>query len=255
LHWAAAEAHAICRAACRQLRWRATGTEGTVWDVSPLGPTATATLSYPQPTTALAFAAAGNTLIAGHPDGSITVHAINPTSTDATKRTLTGHNGPINAVAVAANASVALGVDQAGTLTVWNLTSRSTEPASTTTGASGTGAHRAWISSDGGFAVLADATSPPTLWSLVDPTHPYRLARLPQGGPPAVPAMVSADGHTMISIDPVGTLRVWNLTPVDDVARRWPGPGLEGVRPPIAGRARRRRGRFPLLHVHVPAEP
>ena len=208
-----------------------TGTDGTVWDVGPLGPTATGTLSYPQPTTALGFAAAGNTLIAGHPDGSITVHAINPTNTDATKRTLTGHSGPINAVTVATNASVALGVDQAGTLSVWDLTSRADDPASTTTGASGAGPHRAWISADGGFAILTDAAATPTLWSLVDPTHPYRLARLPQGGAPAIPAMVSADGHTMISIDRAGTLRVWNLSPVGRSRQRPDQPGLPARQP------------------------
>jgi WD40 repeat protein len=189
-----------------------TGTTATVWDLV-FGPTAKATLSYPLPTTVLAFAPQGTVLIAGHADGSVTVHTIELSRQSAGERHLTSEAGPVDAVALSASASTALAVHRDGAISVWGLRATTVEATAMVSSAVDDGPHQAWLSPTGDFAIVSDASGRATLWSLVDAQHPNNLATLVTGDT-AVPVIISADGSTALQISRENTLIVWNLQPV-----------------------------------------
>ena len=183
----------------------------TMWTLDLIDPpTPTANLLYDQPTTVLTFAPTSATLIAGHPDGSVTLDAINRTGTHT--NTLTGAPSPIDDVALSANATTVLATHTDGSITVWDLTTRRTDPAGTVTTAPGR--HRVWISPDAQLAIIATGAGTTTLWSLVDRQHPRQLAELPSADATNTPAMISADGRTELTIDGGNVLTIWNLDPI-----------------------------------------
>jgi hypothetical protein len=187
-------------------------TTATVWDLV-FGPTAKATLSYPQPTTVLALAPMGTVLIAEHADGSVTVHTIELFWQSAGERHLTSTAGPVDAVALSASASTAMAVHRDGAISVWGLRETIVEAIAMVSSAVGDGPHQAWLSSAGDFAIVSDASGRATLWSLVDAQHPTNLATL-VAGDTAVPVIVGADGSTAVQINRDNTLVVWNFQPV-----------------------------------------
>jgi WD40 repeat protein len=194
------------------------GTAGTVWDLAPdMKPRGT--LSYSQPTTALAFAPRGTVLAAGHGDGSITVHSIVLSQQSASERRLTSSGGPVDAVAVSADASTTVAVHREGTISVWKLAPGSAEASATVPMAARSAPHRVWVTPAGDFAIVADATGRAELWSLVDTRHPADLAALVVGDG-AVPVVVSTNGATAIQIGHDNTLTMWNLRPVLDQVDR-----------------------------------
>jgi WD40 repeat protein len=190
-----------------------TGTDATVWGLA-LRQQALGTLSYSAPTTALAAAPSGTTLIAGHDDGSVTVHAIDLTNTHATRRHLIADShSPVDAIALAANAAVAVAAHQDGTVTVWDLTRADIDTGTNVPGAVGPGPHQAWLSATGDFAVISDAHGTTTLWSLVDRQTPTMLATIFTGGA-SLPVMVNTDASTAVQIKQDNTTVLWNLQPV-----------------------------------------
>ena len=187
----------------------AAGTTATVYDLS-LRSKAIATLSYPLPATALAFAPQGTVLIAGHRDGSATVHTIDLHREHADVHHLgSAATGPVDAVALSANAAVALGVHEDGTVSVWTV-GGDARPV-TVASAAGRGPHRAWVSPNGDFAILTSSDRA-VLWSLVDRHHPAIVATL-LSADASVPVMVSADGSTVVQISG-DALTVWDIQPV-----------------------------------------
>ncbi len=238
------------------------GTEGTVWD-NELGQQPQGTLSYPSPTTALSVAPRGTALIAGHGDGSVTVHNVNLQSKHADREHLTADaHSPVDAVSLAGNNAVALAAHQDGAITVWDLTKTGTNTGVTVPAAVGPGPHQTWMSTTGDFAMVSDAHGTTTLWSFVDRQSPTMLATV-ISGEATLPVAVSADASTALQIKHDNAVVLWNLQPVlglvdDPTARacqlaeftheRWreivpdpnlntpclppPVPALDGSKPP-----------------------
>ena len=189
------------------------GTDATVWDVV-LDQKAQGTLSYPSPTTALSVAPRGTALIAGHSDGSVTVHTINLQSQHADRQHLTADtHSPVDAVTLASNTAVALAAHQDGAITVWDLTKTGTNTAATVPAAVGPGQHQTWISTTGDFAMISDARGTTTLWSLVDRQSPTMLATVISGDA-TLPVTVSADASTALQVKQGNAVVLWNLQPV-----------------------------------------
>ena len=222
----------------------------TIWTLDLTDPpTPTANLPYDQPTTALTFAPTSATLIAGHPDGSVTLDAINVAVTQASTRTFTGAPSPIDDVVLSANASTVLATHTDDTITVWDLTTRRSDSAGAATTAPGR--HRAWISPDAQLAVIATGNGPTTLWSLIDRQHPRQLAELPSADTTNTPAMISADGRAELTIDSANTLTIWNLDPILNIINNPVPAACELSRPRPTAMAHH-RGQ-PRIHQPMPA--
>jgi len=192
------------------------GTAATLYDLA-INPGPIATLSYPLPTTTLAFAPQGTALIAGHPDGSITVHTIELPQQHAGRRHLDSRvPSPIDAVGLSADATTALGVHQDGTISAWHLAAGGKDPAITnTSAAAGPGPHQAWLSPNGDFAIVTSRDRA-VLWSYTDRTQLTPLATL-IAAHAAIPVLISADGRTAVQINPDNALTLWDLQPVKGV--------------------------------------
>jgi WD40 repeat protein len=189
------------------------GTTGTVYDLS-LNPQPIATLSYPQPTTALTFAPQGTVLIAGHPDGSATVHTIDLNQLHADTRHLaSGEHSPLDAIALSSTDTVAVGTHIDGTVSIWTISGD--DHSVTLAASSGPGPHRAWLSPAGDFAIVTNRDRA-VLWSLVDRSHPAVLTTLLTTPNGSVPILVSGDGSTAVQISG-DALTVWTIQPVIDV--------------------------------------
>ena len=189
------------------------GTEGTVWGVV-LRQEAQGTLSYPSPTSALAAAPRGTALIAGHGDGSVTVHTIDLQNDHAGRRHLTApSHSSVDAVALAGNAAVALATHQDGAITVWDLTRTDADTGATVSAAVGPGPHQAWLSTTGDFAMVSDARGTTTLWFFVDRQSPTMLATVISGDA-TLPVTVSADASTGLQVKQDNVVVLWNLQPV-----------------------------------------
>jgi WD40 repeat protein len=177
-----------------------TGTQATVWGVGLLGQQAQGTLSYSAPISALALAPTGTAVIAGHGDGSVTVHVLDLQNDHADRRDLNaGTHSNVDAVAMAGNDGAALAVHQDGAITFWDLTQSHTDTGTTLPAAVGTGPHQAWLSATGDFAMISDAHGTTTLWSFADPHSPTMLATIISGAA-ALPVAISADASTALQV-------------------------------------------------------
>jgi WD40 repeat protein len=189
------------------------GVNGTLWSITSLVQ-AEGTLSYPAPTTTLAFAPSGTTVIAGHPDGSITVHTLDLRNQHADRRHLTANTASaVDTVALSANAAVALATHENGAITAWDLTRTDTDLGITVPASTVVGPHRAWLTPTGDFAIVSDTHGTTTLWSLVDRAQPALLTTV-IAGHGAVPLTVSADGSTAVQIGSDNQVVLWDLQPV-----------------------------------------
>jgi WD40 repeat protein len=198
-------------AADRSIAVVATGTTAMVVDLR-IEPRVVATITYPSPTTALAMAGQ-STVIAGHADGSVTVHTIDLDHLSATRRHLDGGSpSPVDAVALSGTGDTAVAVHADGTISVVDPASRVVAVARA---AAGPGPHTAWLSAAGDVAIVS-GSGRTVLWGLFDRTHPAALATLISADT-TVPAAVSGDGATAIEIDGGDTLTVWDLRPVTGV--------------------------------------
>jgi DNA-binding beta-propeller fold protein YncE len=194
------------------------GTTGTVIDLR-IQPQVVATITYPLPTTALAMAGQ-STVIAGHADGSISVHTLDLDRLSADRQHLTGGGtSPVDAVARSDTGTVAIAVHADGTIAVFD-TAGAVQSAhggvvAVVRNGTGPGPHTAWLSAAGDVAIVS-GTGRTVLWGLLDPTHPAVLATLIAADTTA-PTAVSRDGTTAIEADRDGALTVWDLRPVTGV--------------------------------------